>query len=39
MCNKAPVSDVKIRDLCKSIIASQQGEIDQMTAMLKSLQQ
>jgi uncharacterized protein (DUF305 family) len=34
MCEKAPVRDPEIRELCRSIIASQQAEIDQMKAML-----
>ena len=34
MCKEAPINDEKIRALCKSIVASQQSEIDQMKAML-----
>jgi uncharacterized protein (DUF305 family) len=30
MCEKAQVQEVEIRDLCRTIIASQQAEIDQM---------
>lgn len=34
MCRKASLSDSKLRELCRSIIAGQQAEIDQMTAIL-----
>ena len=34
MCEEAPVSDPAVRELCRSIIASQQSEIAQMKAML-----
>lgn len=38
MCGKAPVQEPAIRDLCESIIASQQAEIDQMKLMLGQLE-
>jgi len=34
MCREAPIQDQEIKELCKSIIASQQAEIDQMKAIL-----
>lgn len=34
MCGRAPISDPEIRHLCKSIIESQQREIDQMKDIL-----
>lgn len=34
MCGEAPIKDAAIRELCKSIIASQREEIAQMKAML-----
>lgn len=34
MCREAPVSDARIRSLCSEIVASQQREIDAMTALL-----
>ena len=37
MCRQADVRDDEIRKLCDSIIASQQMEIDQMTAILQRL--
>lgn len=37
MCEKAPIHDAGIRELCKSIISSQQSEIDQMRAKLAEL--
>ena len=37
MCGKAPITDARIKDLCKTIIAGQQSEIDQMNAILRSL--
>jgi uncharacterized protein (DUF305 family) len=39
MCSQAPITDPEIQDLCKSIIASQQKEIDQMKAILERLQE
>ena len=37
MCEKAPLRDPDIQQLCHQIIASQQGEIDQMKAKLAAL--
>jgi uncharacterized protein (DUF305 family) len=37
MCREASIQDQEIRDLCRSIISSQQQEIDQMNAMLRRL--
>jgi hypothetical protein len=37
MCRGASIQDQEIRDLCRSIISSQQQEIDQMNAMLRRL--
>ncbi len=37
MCEKAPIQDADIRELCKSIISSQQSEIGQMKAKLREL--
>jgi uncharacterized protein (DUF305 family) len=37
MCNEAPIEDAEIQALCKSIVAGQQTEIDQMEAILKRL--
>ena len=37
MCNEASVQDQRIRELCKTIVASQQQEIDQMRAILVEL--
>lgn len=34
MCREADLSDPRLQDLCKTIIAGQQAEIDQMTAIL-----
>jgi uncharacterized protein (DUF305 family) len=34
MCEKAPIEATDIKALCRSIISSQQSEIDQMKAML-----
>lgn len=34
MCEKAPVQSIEVRDLCRTIIASQQREIDLMKALL-----
>jgi len=39
MCQEAHTSDPEIKDLCKSIIASQQSEIDQMKNILDRLEQ
>lgn len=38
MCKKAPLRDPDIQQLCHQIIASQQGEIDQMKAKLAALE-
>lgn len=37
MCQQAHVSDPEIKDLCKSIVTSQQDEINQMKAILERL--
>ncbi|MGH9966788.1 MAG: DUF305 domain-containing protein [Pyrinomonadaceae bacterium] len=34
MCNEASIQDQEVKELCKSIIASQQAEINQMKALL-----
>jgi uncharacterized protein (DUF305 family) len=39
MCNEAPITDAEIQELCKTIVAGQQAEIDQMKAMLARLEQ
>ena len=39
MCEQSPIQDAEIQNLCKSIIASQQKEIDQMKGILKRLQE
>ncbi len=36
MCREAPIDDPKIKELCQTIIFSQQAEIDQMKAMLNT---
>ena len=38
MCREALIEDREMRDLCSSIIESQQQEIDQMNAILRRLQ-
>lgn len=38
MCEQAPIEDGAVRELCKSIIASQQKEIAQMKGMLARLE-
>jgi len=38
MCDKAPVRDPEIKQLCKTIISSQQSEIDRMKAKLNALE-
>ena len=38
MCTKANLQDAEIKDLCQSIISSQQQEIDQMKAKLQELE-
>ena len=37
MCQQAPVDDEEIKALCRSIVASQQSEIDIMKAKLAAL--
>ena len=39
MCKEASIRDPEIRDLCRSIMSSQQAEIDQMKAKLYELQE
>ncbi len=36
MCREARIDDLKIKELCQTIISSQQAEIDQMKAMLNA---
>jgi uncharacterized protein (DUF305 family) len=38
MCGKAPIQDPEIKELCRSIVASQQAEILQMKARLNRLE-
>ena len=38
MCENASLQDPEIKELCKSIISGQQGEIDQMKAKLEALE-
>lgn len=38
MCGQAPVQDPEIRTLCRSIMPSQQAEIEQMKAILNRLE-
>ena len=38
MCEQAPIQESEIRSLCRSIIESQQSEINQMKAMLSALE-
>jgi uncharacterized protein (DUF305 family) len=37
MCERAPIQDAEIKQLCGEIISSQQKEIDQMKSMLARL--
>ena len=37
MCEKAPIADPEIKNLCKTIITGQQSEIAQMKAKLNAL--
>ena len=37
MCSEAPLADAEIQQLCKTILAGQQAEIDQMKAILARL--
>lgn len=39
MCEEAELQDADIKELCNTIIASQQAEIDQMKAKLQELEQ
>lgn len=39
MCQQAELTDVEIQDLCRSIIESQQQEIDQMKEIMQRLDQ
>jgi uncharacterized protein (DUF305 family) len=39
MCEQAPIQDAEIKQLCQTIISSQQAEIDQMKARLAELGQ
>ena len=39
MCSEAAIQDVEIAQLCKSIVSSQQTEIDQMRTILERLEQ
>jgi hypothetical protein len=36
MCEKAPIEAPEVKELCKTIISSQQSEIDQMKAILRA---
>jgi len=38
MCEKAPIQDVQIQELCRTIISGQQAEIDQMKTILNTMQ-
>lgn len=38
MCEKAPIKDAEIRELCRKIIVGQRSEIDQMKAKLRVLE-
>ena len=38
MCERANIQDAEIKEQCKTIIASQQSEIDQMKAKLSELE-
>jgi uncharacterized protein (DUF305 family) len=37
MCEGASLQDQRIKDLCKTIVAGQQAEIDQMRALLREI--
>jgi uncharacterized protein (DUF305 family) len=39
MCQQAKLTDEEIKDLCQSIIESQQSEIDQMKAIMQRLEE
>jgi uncharacterized protein (DUF305 family) len=38
MCEKAPLQDAEVKELCRSIIAGQQTEIDWMRTKLKAIE-
>lgn len=38
MCEKAPIQDAEIKQLCGSIMTGQQAEIDQMKKKLETLE-
>lgn len=38
MCEKAPIQDAQVQELCRTIISGQQAEIDQMKTMLNTMQ-
>ena len=38
MCQEAPIGDPAIKELCRSIVSSQQAEIDLMKAKLEELE-
>jgi len=38
MCEKAPIEDPRITELCRTIIGGQQAEIDQMRSLLRELE-
>lgn len=38
MCEKAPIQDAKIKELCRTIMSGQQAEIDQMKTKLRELE-
>ena len=38
MCERASIADSRVQELCRTIIAGQQAEIDQMRALLRELQ-
>lgn len=38
MCKKTPIQDHEIQELCKTIVSSQQSEIDQMKAILERIE-
>ena len=39
MCEQASINDTEIKDLCRSVISSQQAEIDQMKSKLSELEE
>jgi uncharacterized protein (DUF305 family) len=38
MCEKAPITDTEIKDLCKTILSSQNSEIAQMKTILARIE-